>query len=306
MPTGVVLAGGRSSRMGVDKAALPVAGVAMAARVAAAMTDAGCRPVWCQGGDPDRLGEIGLTVWPDRVQHEGPLAAIVDALRRSCDERGRSDDLVLVAACDLPGVDPATITTLLTAAADNPQAPLVVAADADGGAHLLGVWRTAAAEQLSALLDAGHRSYRSAVAALGAVAVVVDPARVDNVNTPSDLVAAQRGAGPVASPPVVASEVNVDQLAEALAEGARLFDVREPTEYAAGRVPGAVLVPLATVPGRLAEFAGDGPVYVICRSGARSMSACEWLAEQGIEAVNVAGGMIAWVASGRPYDGGAQ
>lgn len=305
MPTGVVLAGGRSSRMGVDKAALPVAGVAMAARVASAMTDAGCRPVWCQGGDRARLGEIGLTVKPDRVLHEGPLAAIVDALRRSSDERGGTDDLVVVAACDLPGVDPASITALLVAAGDNPQALLVVAADADGRAHLLGVWRTAAAEQLAALVDAGQRSYRSAVAAFGAVLVVVDPASVDNVNTPSDLVAAQRGVGPVVSPPVVVSEVNVDQLAEALTRGARLFDVREPTEYAAGRVPGAVLVPLRTVPGRLAEFAGDGPVYVICRSGARSMSACEFLAAQGIEAVNVAGGMIDWVASGRPYDSGS-
>jgi rhodanese-related sulfurtransferase/molybdopterin-guanine dinucleotide biosynthesis protein A len=269
------------------------------------MTDAGCRPVWCQGGDPDRLGEIGLTVKPDRVLHEGPLAAIVDALRRSSDEHGGTDDLVVIAACDLPGVDAATIATLLAVAGENPQAPLVVAAGTDGGAHLLGVWRTDAAEQLSALVDAGHRSYRSAVAALGAVIVVVDPTSVDNVNTPSDLVAAQRGVGPVVSPPVVVSEVNVDQLAEALARGARLFDVREPSEYAAGRVAGAVLVPLATVPGKLAEFAGDGPVYVICRSGARSMSACEFLTAHGVDAVNVAGGMIDWVASGRPYDSGS-
>lgn len=100
-------------------------------------------------------------------------------------------------------------------------------------------------------------------------------------------------------------EVTVDELAERLAGGARLIDVREPDEYAEARVPGGVLVPLGSVPDRIDEFRGDGPTYVICRSGARSMRACEFVAGHGIEAVNVAGGTLAWVASGRDVESGA-
>lgn len=100
-------------------------------------------------------------------------------------------------------------------------------------------------------------------------------------------------------------EITVDELAERLAEGARLVDVREPAEYEEARVPGAVLVPLGTVPDQVEVFRGEGPTYVICRSGARSMRACEFVAEQGVEVVNVAGGTMAWVSSGREYSTGA-
>ena len=100
-------------------------------------------------------------------------------------------------------------------------------------------------------------------------------------------------------------EISVDDLAELLEQGAPLVDVREPDEYAAGRVPGGVLVPLATVPERLDAFRADGPTYVICRSGARSMRACEFVAADGREVVNVAGGTLAWVESGRPVDSDA-
>jgi rhodanese-related sulfurtransferase len=104
-------------------------------------------------------------------------------------------------------------------------------------------------------------------------------------------------------------EIDVDQLAERLASGGRVVDVREPAEYAEAHVPGAVLVPLGTVPDQVDAFTGDGPTYVICRSGARSMRACEFLAAQGIdglETVNVAGGTLAWIASGRETVGGDQ
>jgi rhodanese-related sulfurtransferase len=101
------------------------------------------------------------------------------------------------------------------------------------------------------------------------------------------------------------SEVTVDQLAEALADGGRLIDVRQPDEYAEAHVAEAVLIPLGDVPGNVDVFRGDGPTYVICRSGARSMQACEFLERHGVEAVNVAGGTMAWLMSGREYATGA-
>ena len=108
--------------------------------------------------------------------------------------------------------------------------------------------------------------------------------------------------------PVPVQEIDVDQLAARLADGARLVDVREPDEYTGGHVPGAVLVPLATVPEHLDAFDGAGPTYVICRSGGRSMRACEYVATSApdVEVVNVAGGTMAWIASGRETVGGDQ
>lgn len=95
------------------------------------------------------------------------------------------------------------------------------------------------------------------------------------------------------------NEATVDELEPAITAGARLIDVREHDEYTAGHVPGAVLVPLSTVPDQLDLFRSDGPTYVICKSGGRSMRACEAAADQGIEVVNVEGGTTAWVLSGR-------
>jgi rhodanese-related sulfurtransferase len=94
-------------------------------------------------------------------------------------------------------------------------------------------------------------------------------------------------------------EVNVDELEVALADGALLIDVRETNEYIDGHVTGAIHVPLGTVPDRIDAFRADGPVYVICRSGARSMRACETVRDEDIDAINVAGGTLAWISSGR-------
>lgn len=102
-------------------------------------------------------------------------------------------------------------------------------------------------------------------------------------------------------------EVTVDDLAAFSASGAAaVFDVRQPDEYVDGHVPGAVLVPLADVAERIDEFPTSGPVYVICRSGGRSATACATLRAAGIDAINVAGGTLAWTASGRDVQLGEQ
>jgi rhodanese-related sulfurtransferase len=95
-------------------------------------------------------------------------------------------------------------------------------------------------------------------------------------------------------------QVDAAGLADVMAAGHSVVDVRQPNEYVNGHVPGAVLVPLQELPDRMAELPADRPLHLICRSGARSLAAAEFLAGQGVEAVNVAGGMLAWVESGRP------
>jgi rhodanese-related sulfurtransferase len=99
-------------------------------------------------------------------------------------------------------------------------------------------------------------------------------------------------------------EIDVTELAKVRADGARLIDVREPDEYTAAHVPGAVLVPLATVPERLGDVPSEGPVYVICAKGGRSLQAAEFYRAQGIDAINVAGGTTAWIEAGEPTSTG--
>lgn len=89
----------------------------------------------------------------------------------------------------------------------------------------------------------------------------------------------------------------------ALPEGCAVLDVREDDEWAAGRAPDAVHVPLGDLAARLDEVPADGPVYVVCRGGGRSARAVAFLNANGWDAVNVSGGMLGWQAAGRPLVG---
>lgn len=95
-----------------------------------------------------------------------------------------------------------------------------------------------------------------------------------------------------------APEVTIDELMAAQAGGAPLVDVRQPEEYEVAHVPGARLIPLADVVARVGEVPVEGPVYVICQSGARSLRATEYYRNRGIDAYSVAGGTKAWVEAG--------
>ena len=96
------------------------------------------------------------------------------------------------------------------------------------------------------------------------------------------------------------AEVDIDELARVRDSGnVALIDVRRRDEYEEFHVPGAVLIPLDELPDRLGELPPVSPLYIICRTGHRSGIAAEFLAEQQIEASNVAGGSLAWMKSGK-------
>ncbi len=99
-------------------------------------------------------------------------------------------------------------------------------------------------------------------------------------------------------------EIDVEQLERALRDGAQLVDVREPGEFAVAHVPGAVLIPKGELAERLAELDTTRPIYLICASGGRSRALCRALLRDGVPVVNVAGGMSAWIRSGRPVERG--
>ena len=69
--------------------------------------------------------------------------------------------------------------------------------------------------------------------------------------------------------------------------GAVLLDVRTPEEYAAGHVPGSRNIPLDQI--GTAQLDRSAPLFVCCRSGARSGQACAVLTRRGFEAVNIGG-----------------
>lgn len=85
-----------------------------------------------------------------------------------------------------------------------------------------------------------------------------------------------------------------------------LLDVREPDEWAAGRAPQAVHIPLGEIGARWSEVPTDRPVSVICKAGGRSARAAAFLLAQGVDTRNVNGGMLAWQEAGLPMtsDGG--
>ncbi|PNY82645.1 rhodanese-like domain-containing protein [Deinococcus koreensis] len=83
--------------------------------------------------------------------------------------------------------------------------------------------------------------------------------------------------------------------------GALLVDVREPNEYQEVHAEGALLMPLSEFESRVAELPKDRELVMICRSGARSARAGEYLMQNGYSQVaNLTGGTLAWVEAGLP------
>ena len=118
------------------------------------------------------------------------------------------------------------------------------------------------------------------------------------------------GTAPTISEPRAATEpaglrrVSVTALSAVLRSDTappRLIDVREPHEFDAGHLAGAVNIPLGQLPRRLAELgAASAPVF-ICRSGGRSLAACQLALAAGVPApTNLEGGMLAWAAQVDP------
>ncbi|MFH8616510.1 rhodanese-like domain-containing protein [Streptomyces sp. NPDC017979] len=95
-------------------------------------------------------------------------------------------------------------------------------------------------------------------------------------------------------PSVAADQVPADAL---------VLDVREDDEWRAGHVEGALHVPMSDFVARFGEVTdavADGRrTFVMCRVGGRSAQVTQYLVQQGIDAVNVDGGMLAWEGAGR-------
>ncbi len=105
-----------------------------------------------------------------------------------------------------------------------------------------------------------------------------------------------------------------DAAASAINAGAQVIDVREPQEFAGGAIAGSINVPLGRIQQqglaalRDAGIDTDAPtLLLVCRSGARSGSACLALREAlGDRTKNLAGGVTAWGSRGLPLPPGGR
>lgn len=178
--SGVVLCGGRSRRMGRDKARVELGGASLLERAVEAL-DPICSRVFLATGAEPRYEELGRDVVLDGAPDAGPLAGLVAAL-----EACRTEWLAVV-ACDMPGAGPELFGELLAMARDGGH-DLVVAESRAGTEPLLAIYHRRCASAARRALDAGHRRL---VDFHGEVAVgrypLADESPSRNVNTPEDL-----------------------------------------------------------------------------------------------------------------------
>ena len=194
-PFGVILAGGRATRMGGgDKGLLPlggeVGGATILDEVMARLAPQVPRMALNANGAPERFADLGLPVLPDSLAgHPGPLAGVLAGLDWAA---GEGADSIVTVAADTPFF-PFDLVSRLCAEARDMDHPLVLAATPDGRQPTFGLWPTALRDDLRRALEEGLRKVVMWTDRHGGREAMFegegDP--FFNVNTPEDLARAQ-------------------------------------------------------------------------------------------------------------------
>lgn len=99
----------------------------------------------------------------------------------------------------------------------------------------------------------------------------------------------------------LSTEVTPAEAAAMRDAGAWVLDVREQSEWVAGHVAGATLIPLGELESRMSELPKDKDIVVMCRTGVRSAQGRDMLLKAGFTRVtSMAGGITAWTSGGLP------
>jgi FdhD protein len=187
--TAAILAGGRSTRMGVDKTLLAVEGSPLVRRVAEAAVSV-CAHTIVVTNRPEALPAAGLpeevAIITDEVPWQGPLGGLVSALAAA------KDDWVLALAADTPFLEPEVIRTLWER---RDGAKAVVVRTPDGLEPLLALYHIDVLPVARAVMDTGRRRPIAILADIPVVEVPSDQLRAAdpelaslvNINTPDDL-----------------------------------------------------------------------------------------------------------------------
>ena len=205
--TVIIQAGGRSSRMGQDKALMPFLGRPLIARLVDRLLSGGAGlpgfSIAVVASHPEAYRFLGIPVFPDLLPGEGPLGGLLTALEVS------SAEVVAVTACDMPFLNPALLLAqrdlLLVEGAD-----VVIPRSADGLEPLHAVYRRGVClPAVRAALAAGERRMTAWLRAVRvremapAEALAVDPDGLSftNINTPEEFARAEREAARREGPP---------------------------------------------------------------------------------------------------------
>ncbi len=184
----LILAGGKSSRMGQDKALIDFAGQPLLKRV-------------CQVAACCCSSVYVLTSWPERYQNivseqvqflpeshpigQGPLVALADGLTQI------DAEWVLLLACDLPQLQPEILQNWLTQLTQVSESVLAVVPHQESGWEpLCGFYRRSALTALQTFIQQGGRSFQVWLTQIQVQALILEPTTVAmlfNCNTPEDL-----------------------------------------------------------------------------------------------------------------------
>jgi len=189
---GFVLAGGRSARMGTDKALLPWRGRTLIEHVAGVVrASAGSVTLI---GPPDRYGSLGLPVEPDAVPGRGPLGGILTALAITAAEWN------LVVACDMPALTAPFLESLLEAAKESGGGCLVPVPPYGRSQPLCAVYRRTILPAVRQAVEERRLKMTEALASLGAVYHAVSGEEFFlNMNTPKEFLTHREAAPPAQS-----------------------------------------------------------------------------------------------------------
>jgi molybdopterin-guanine dinucleotide biosynthesis protein A len=187
---GVVLAGGRSRRMGREKAFVHLHGRPLLGHVLARLAPQVDGLVINANGEPARFGAFGVPVIPDTQPGLGPLGGIAAALRHAAAGGWAA---ILTCPSDAPGL-PRDLATRLGAAIGG--AGAACAGGPDGLEPLFALWRVEALPAVEAALAEGRLAVRDALAVAGfRTESFPDGAAFANLNTPDELAALEARAG---------------------------------------------------------------------------------------------------------------
>ena len=176
---GFVLVGGKSSRMGRDKAALPFRGRTLLEHIAAAVAEAAGSVTLV--GAPERYRGLDLPVIPDSQSGMGPLAGIHTALSASHAAWN------LIVACDLPSVSGPFLKMLMETAEASGSDCLIPTSPSGYPEPLCAAYHGRCRETIGEALRRGIRKVTEGLAGLKVISWNVPEASwFRNVNTPED------------------------------------------------------------------------------------------------------------------------
>jgi len=165
--------------MGSDKALLPFEGGALCQWVARVVTEVIGNATFI--GDPARYGALGYGAIPDLYPGQGPLGGILTALRHS------TADWNLIAACDMPRLDPETLRQLLLAATRSEADALLPLSAGGRPEPLCAFYHRRCLQPFEAAFAAGVRKITAALETVHALRVpVAETSLFQNINTPEE------------------------------------------------------------------------------------------------------------------------